>query len=102
MLEQPQRVQAEWERLMINWRQIVEFVDHVPSGLWVVLAVLNMMMTICTWSTARRRMHRAGQRVGDPGLVSGTARPKDTALTVAAMIPAALFWAMVLAGSFHG
>ena len=87
---------------MISWRQFVDFVGHMPSGVWVVLAVLNMMMTIGTWSTARRRMRRAGQRVANPGLVSGPAKAKDTALTVAAMIPAALFWAMVLAGSFHG
>jgi Protein of unknown function (DUF2637) len=87
---------------MISWRETVEFVGHIPSGVWVVLAVLNMMMTIGTWSTARRQMHRAGQRLADPGLVSGPAKAKDTALTVAAMIPAGLFWAMVLAGSFHG
>jgi len=30
------------------------------------------------------------------------ARTKDTTLTVAAMIPAGLFWTMVMAGSFHG
>jgi hypothetical protein len=63
---------------MISWRQIVEFVGHMPSGVWVALAVLNMMMTIGTWSAARRRMHRAGQRVADPGLVSGPAKAKDT------------------------
>ncbi len=33
--------------------------------------------------------------------MSRPARAKDAALTVASMIPAALFWAMVLAGSFH-
>ncbi len=79
----------------------VEFFDRIPSGVWVVLAVLNVMMTISTWSTARRRMRRAGERIADPQLVSGPTKTKDTALTVASMIPAPLFWAMVLAGSFH-
>lgn len=86
---------------MISWQRAVELLDAVPSVVWVALAVLNMMMTIGTWSTARRRMRRAGERVADPQIVSGPARAKDTALTVASMIPAALFWAMVLAGSFH-
>jgi|SRR5947208_3309540 len=100
MLERDQG-QGEGERLMISLRQIVDFVDHIPSGVWMALTVLNVMMTIGTWSTTRRRMRWAGERVADPQLVSGTARAKDTALTVASMIPAALFWAMVLAGSFH-
>jgi hypothetical protein len=86
---------------MISWEQAVELLGRVPSFVWVALAVLNMMVTVGTWSTARRRMRRAGERVADPQLVSGPARAKDTALTVASMIPAALFWAMVLAGSFH-
>ena len=81
---------------------VAAFVGHVPSGVWVGLAVLNLAMTIASWSTARRRMRRAGQRAADPGLVCGPARSKDTALTIASMIPAGLFWAMVLAGSFHG
>ncbi len=87
---------------MIVWERGVELLDRVQSGVWVALAVANLVMTIGTWSTARRRMRRAGQRVADPGLVPGAARVRDTALTVAAMVPAVLFWAMVLAGSLHG
>jgi hypothetical protein len=34
--------------------------------------------------------------------VSDDKRAKDSALTVASLVPAALFWVMVLAGSFHG
>ena len=86
---------------MISWEQALEMLGRVPSGVWVALAILNMMVSIGTWSTARRRMRRAGERSADPQLVSGPAKTKDTALTVASMIPAALFWAMVLAGSFH-
>jgi len=57
---------------------------------------------VATWSAARRRVRRAGERITDRLLLTGRARAKDTALTVAAMVPAALFWVMVLAGSFHG
>jgi Protein of unknown function (DUF2637) len=84
---------------MNGWEQVL---DRAPSGLWVALAVANVVVTIAMWSTARRRMRRAGQRTADPDLVTGRARAKDTALTVASMIPAGLFWAMVLAGSLHG
>jgi hypothetical protein len=84
---------------MNGWEQVV---DRVPSGVWVALAVANVLVTIVTWSTARRRMRRAGERAADPHSVSRRARAKDTALTVASMIPAGLFWAMVLAGSLHG
>jgi Protein of unknown function (DUF2637) len=87
---------------MIVWVRGVELVDRMPSAVWVALAVANLVMTIGTWSTARRRMRRAGQRVAGLRLVSGPVRARDTALTVAAMIPAGLFWAMVLAGSLHG
>ncbi|WP_157437347.1 hypothetical protein [Actinoplanes subtropicus] len=76
---------------------------RVPAGVWMLLAVANLVATVLMWSAARRRMRRAGERVADPQLVAGgTARTRDTALTVASMIPAALFWAMVLAGSLHG
>ncbi len=87
---------------MTSWEQIVEFVERLPVGVWVALAVANIVVTIATWSAAGRRMRRAGERIANPQLLSGRAKAKDTALTVTAMIPAALFWAMVLAGSFHG
>ncbi len=86
---------------MIVWERGVELLYRVPSGVWMALAVLNLAVTVGTWSVARRRMRRAGQHVADPGLVARPARARDTALTVAAMIPAGLFWAMVLAGSLH-
>jgi hypothetical protein len=89
-------------RLMTMWEQVVELVDEVPAGVWVGLAVANMVLTAATWSAARRRMRRAGQRATDPRLVTRAARAKDAALTVAAMVPAGLFWMMVMAGSFHG
>jgi hypothetical protein len=59
-------------------------------------------VTVATWSVARRRIRHAGQRAANPDLASGRAKAKDTALTIAAMIPAGLFWSMVLAGSLHG
>src|SRR5437016_13215278 len=102
MLERDQHVQAEGERLMVGWEEIVSFVDGVPSGAWVALAVTNMVVTVSTWSNASRRMRRAGERVADPELISGRAKSRDTALTVASLVPAGLFWVMVLAGSLHG
>lgn len=88
---------------MSTWGSITEFMGRVPAGVWMLLAVVNLVATVLTWSVARRRMRRAGERAADPQLVAdGAARKRDTALTVASMIPAALFWAMVLAGSFHG
>jgi hypothetical protein len=47
-------------------------------------------------------VRRAGQRAADPGRAPGEKRAKDAALTVASLVPAGLFWVMVLAGSFHG
>src|SRR4051812_8927094 len=66
------------------------------------MAVTNMVVTALTWSTARSRVRRAGQRVADPELMAGGTRANDTMLTVASLVPAGLFWVMVLAGSFHG
>jgi hypothetical protein len=61
-----------------------------------------MVLTALTWSTAKRRVRRAGERSTNPNAVSSEDRAKDTALTVASLVPAGLFWVMVLAGSFHG
>jgi hypothetical protein len=85
------------------WGTIVASVGRVPADVWMLLVVVNLVATVLTWSGAGRRMRRAGERAADPQLVAGgAARTRDTALTVASMIPAVLFWAMVLAGSFHG
>lgn len=85
---------------MHSWETIVETAGRVPSGLWVLIAVTAVVVT---WRAAGRRMRHAGRRTANPQLVAaGTSRAKDTALTVAAMIPAVLFWGMVLAGSFRG
>ena len=61
----------------------------------------NIVLTAATWSFARRQVRRAGQRVADPSLASQR-RTKDTALTMASLVPAGLFWLMVLGGSLHG
>jgi hypothetical protein len=88
---------------MSVWGSVTEVAQRVPSGVWVSLVAANLVATLVTCSIARRRMRRAGQRVADPLLVAGgVARTRDTALTVAALVPAGLFWAMVLAGSLHG
>jgi hypothetical protein len=63
--------------------------------------VINLVLTAATWSVARRRVRRAGERLAHPELVADHRR-RDTALTVAALVPAALFLIMVLAGSMHG
>ena len=85
------------------WDSFVACVGRVPSSVWVLLGLVNLLVTVLTGSTARRWMRRAGERAADPRSVpGGLARRRDRALTVAAMIPAALFWVMVLAGSLHG
>jgi hypothetical protein len=85
------------------WGSAAAFAERVPSGVWVILVAANLVATLVAWSTARRRIRRAGQRAAGPRLIGGgVARSRDAALTVAALIPAGLFWAMVLAGSFHG
>ena len=61
----------------------------------------NLVLTAATWSMARRKVRRVGERLGHPELVAGRRR-RDTALTVAALVPAALFLTMVFAGSTHG
>ena len=73
----------------------------VPAGVWVAAMMANLVLTAATWSVARRRVRRAGERLANPELVAGRRR-RDTAFTVAAMIPATLFLCMVIAGSMHG
>jgi hypothetical protein len=82
---------------------ITVLVERVPSGVWMVLVVANVVVTLGAWLAARRRMRRARERVADVQVILDRAgRRRDTALTVASLIPAGLFWAMVLAGSFNG
>jgi hypothetical protein len=76
-------------------------VSSVPPVVWVTAVVCNVVVTAASWSLARRRVRRAGQRVTDPGLAGGP-KAKDTALTLASLVPAGLFWLMVLGGSLHG
>jgi hypothetical protein len=83
------------------WVQVLEFVGRVPPAVWVAAMVANLVLTVATWSVARRRVRRAGERLANPELVAGRRR-RDTALTVAALVPAALFLIMVVAGSMHG
>jgi hypothetical protein len=83
--------------------RVVASVGRVPAGVWMMLALASLVVAVLTLSRARRRMRRGGERAADSWLVAGSvARGRDTALTVASMIPAVLFWAMVLAGSLHG
>jgi hypothetical protein len=79
---------------------VVAWVSAIPPGLWVAAIVTNVALTALTWSIARRRVRRAGQRDSDSAALPSTA--KDTALTMASLIPAGLFWLMVLGGSLHG
>jgi hypothetical protein len=56
---------------MTTWGKTVAWVDRVPSSVWVILALANLVLTAATWSLARRRVRRAGQRAawwpGAPG-----------------------------------
>jgi hypothetical protein len=72
------------------WDQVLEFLGRVPPAVWVAAMVANLILTVATWSVARRRVRRAGERLTNPELVAGRRR-RDTALTVAALVPAALF-----------
>ena len=87
---------------MDAWVQVVGFFARVPAQVWVAAMTANLILTIATWSVARRRLRRAGEHTAHPDLVTGTRRTRDTALTVAALVPAALFLMMVIAGSMHG
>src|SRR5262245_1792371 len=82
--------------------EITALAGRVPAGVWATLVAANVVRPIAMWRLAGRRLRWAGQRTTHPDLLSSRARAKDTALTAASMIPAALFWAMVLAGSLHG
>lgn len=87
---------------MTMWSTITGFTDRVPSSGWAALMVANLLMTIMTWGVARCRMRAAGARTAHPERFAERARKRDVALTVASLVPAALLWRMVLAGSFHG
>jgi hypothetical protein len=106
---------------MIEWADVVEAIDRVPTGAWVLITVANVVLIVVTWAAAGRRLRRAGRltagRPAAPGRFDAAADPvaaanppsraggvsvKDAALTAAAVVPAILFWVMVLAGSFHG
>jgi Protein of unknown function (DUF2637) len=87
---------------MITWGKIMELAGQVPPSAWAVLAVANLLITIATWSVTRRRLRLAGQRAAHPDLVAAGDKGRDTALTVAALIPAGFFWSMVMAGSLRG
>jgi hypothetical protein len=83
---------------MASWQQTIE----ASPVVWMTLAAVNTVALLACWRIAQRRMRRAGQRTANRDLVAGRARARDTALTVASMVPAVLFWAVVLAGSFRG
>jgi hypothetical protein len=83
---------ARWRRVS----EIVQYLDLVPVGVWATIIVGNLLATIFTRSWAGRRVRRVGAA---PLRRAGV---MEIALTVAAMVPAGLFWLMVLAGSLHG
>jgi len=75
------------------------WLESVPAVLWAGSTIVSMLVAFGTLGWARRHVRRAGQHVGDLSLGR---TPKDRLLTLASLVPAALFWGMVLAGSFHG
>lgn len=93
---------------MIGSVDLGALVARIPAPGWFTLVVANVVLSVVTWSAAGRRVRRAG-RLAANTRPAATGRPasdgvtvKDAALTVAAVVPAILFWVMVLAGSFHG
>jgi hypothetical protein len=90
------------EEYAVSWERVVELVETVPVGVWVAAGVVNVVLSVATWSAAGRRLRRAGLRAASVVSPGDRTSAKDVALTVAAMVPAILFWGMVLAGSFHG
>ncbi len=87
---------------MSAWQETVSLAGRVPSGVWIALVVGNIVLTMMTWRVARARIRRGGERVAHPDRFVDSGRKRDVALTVASLVPAGLFWGMVLAGSFHG
>ena len=73
------------------WVDVVSFFDTVPAGVWVGAMVANLILTAATWSVARRRIRRAGERAAKSEPMTGVTAAKDTALTVATLVPAGLF-----------
>jgi uncharacterized protein (DUF2062 family) len=52
------------------WGQVLVFVGQVPPAVWVAAMVANLILTAATWSVARRRVRRAGERLAHPELVA--------------------------------
>lgn len=78
---------------------VAEAVASVPGQVWAVLLAVTLVGTAAAFPFARRAAYKAGQRTaGHEQPASG----RDRALFVAAMVPAALFLAMVFTGSFRG
>jgi hypothetical protein len=59
------------------WDHVLEFVGRVPPAVWVAAMVANLILTAATWSVARRRVRRAGERLANPELYVGRRR-RDT------------------------
>ena len=76
--------------------------DRVPAGVWAAITGISLLLTIATWSATRRRLRLLGEVQANAVRRPSYERTRSSALTVAAMIPATLFWGMVLAGSLHG
>ena len=88
---------------MARWDTVVTSFASLPPGAWAAIVASSVALNIATWSAARRRIRRAGERAAAPNLLASKAdKRRDTTLTVAAMLPAGLFWAMVMAGWYHG
>ncbi|HZN75665.1 MAG TPA: hypothetical protein VFC00_28880 [Micromonosporaceae bacterium] len=47
---------------MPTWERVIGFVGQIPAGVWVGLSVANVVVTVATWSVARRLVRRAGER----------------------------------------
>jgi hypothetical protein len=87
---------------MTTWQEMLSFVGRVPSGVCAALMVANITLTVATGRVAQRRIRRAGERAAHPERFAPASLRRDTALTLASLVPAALFWGMILAGSFRG
>ena len=85
--------------IVIAWSDVVAWVARVPPGVWVAAMVANIVLTGADVVDGPNA-GCGGRASGSPirAWSSGEERAKDTALTVASLVPAGLFWVMVLAG----
>jgi hypothetical protein len=88
----PAPVEPGWLDHATGW------LDYIPGWAWALSLTVLTIATLITLPIAKRQAFKAGRRAsGDKA-----SDAKGTALFATAMVPAALTWLAVLAGSFRG